>query len=62
MKNQIYHLKKYFIKNNSVLHAQYTNNRIKTQLYNKSIFFSERARNLSIFKFNDELFYIYIKL
>jgi hypothetical protein len=34
-----YHLKKYFIKNNSVLHVQYNNNRIKTQIYNKSISF-----------------------
>ena len=34
----------------------------KTQLYNKRCFFSKRARNLSIFKFDDELLYIYITL
>jgi hypothetical protein len=54
--------KKYFIKNNSVLHVQYTNNRIKPSYTIKGVFFSKRERNLSIFKFDDELLYIYITL
>ena len=63
MENEIYHLKKYFHKNNSVIHVQHTNDRdqIKTQSYNK-ICFTERARNRSIFKFSDELLCIYITL
>jgi hypothetical protein len=41
-----------FHQNNSVLHVQYTNNRIKTQLYNKSIFF---LKEQEIFLFSNSM-------
>jgi hypothetical protein len=56
MENEIYHLKKYFHKNNSVIHVQHTNDRdqIKTQSYNKIIFcYLENSAKTAYLKISD---------